>query len=105
MEEHKAGGKPSKCPTCGVCLAKEIVELAPAYMWDCPNCGRENFQRSITTAITDEDRVEMDLDPCETGCWQSYPNIVICRHCDSQYTTRHVGVEEGEQNDDITEDE
>lgn len=99
MDERKEDSKPSRCPTCGVCLANEIVELAPAYMWDCPNCGRENFQRSIMTAITAEDRVEMNLDPDETGCWQSYPNIVICRYCDSKYITRHIRTEEDESSD------
>lgn len=100
MDENKPNGHPNKCPTCGMCTAKDVVELSPAYMWDCPNCGRENFQRAITVAMTEEDRLEMDLSIDEGGCWQSYPNIVICRFCEQQYETQHVTDDEGDEEDE-----
>jgi len=93
-----------RCPTCGLFLIKEIVELSPAYMWDCPNCGRENFQRSITLAMSDEDRLHMGLGPEESGCWQSYPDTVICRFCEQQYKTKHVN-RSREDNDEGEEDD
>jgi len=99
MDTHETS-KPDRCTKCGRCLANEIVELSPAYMWDCPNCGRENFQRSIMTAITAQDRIEMGLEDNQGGCWQSYPNIVVCRHCDSKYTTRHANTEELDEDEE-----
>lgn len=98
--------KPDKCPHCGMWTAKEVVELSPAYMWDCPNCGRENFQRSVLLAMTDEDRLEMDLAPNEVGSWQSYPNIVVCRFCEQQYQTKHISDDgEGDEDDEPSDDE
>ena len=97
--------KPDICPTCGMPAAKEVVILSPAYMWDCPACGRENFQRAITIAITDEDRLHMGLGPCEYGCFQSYPNVVICRHCGQKYKAQHVHDDDediGDEDEDET---
>lgn len=83
-----ADEKPNICPTCGMYTGEEIIELSPAYMWDCPSCGRENFQRSILLAATEEDK-ELGIDPNDYT-WQTYPNVVICRHCEKQFKTRHV---------------
>jgi rubredoxin len=73
-------------------------------MWDCPNCGRENFQRAIILAITEEDREEMGLDSDDGSCWQSYPNVVICQYCKTSYETRHIDDEEYEDEEDEDED-
>jgi ribosomal protein L37AE/L43A len=82
--------QPDRCPCCGLYTVKEIVELSPAYMWDCPNCGRENFQRSITVALTEEDRIHMNLSSEEIGSWQSYPNFITCKFCKQSFKTRHI---------------
>ena len=102
MDEPDNSEKPDKCPACGRFTTKEIIELLPAYMWDCPSCGRENFQRSITLAMTDEDIVELGLNSGESGTWQSYPDVVTCRFCSKQYQTRHINESEDE---DLIEDE
>ena len=106
MGNENGNGQEDKCPACGRYKVKEIVELSPAYMWDCPNCGRENFQRAITVAMTDEDRLEMEVGE-EGGYWQSYPDTVICKHCDMKYDTRHINTIEtmGGGGDDPNEDD
>lgn len=71
------------------------VEMRPAYNWTCPECGRDNFCRSVVAEITPEDCEEMGLDPedgeAETqGRWQTYPNNVVCEHCGVKFPTIHM---------------
>lgn len=40
-------------------MAQELVELHHAWMWDCPECGRENFCRSIKADLTREESIEL----------------------------------------------
>ena len=82
--------KPEICSACGHIISDEIIVLSPAYIWDCPNCGRENFQRSITTLMTEEDHIKMGLDMDEGGYWTTNPSSVVCRWCNKNYKTRHV---------------
>jgi hypothetical protein len=60
-----------------------IVELVPAFMWDCPNCGRENFQRAVSVMVP-PDQLPDHLDP-ESGdgiIATTVPERVTCRHSD-----------------------
>lgn len=86
--------------------AFETLELHPAYVWDCGNCGRENTQRAISYVL--DPRKEEDaeviadmhgpeavsemLDALDDGEEPargvraiSTPNHVVCRHCERQY--------------------
>ena len=78
------------------------VELHLAHMWDCPECGRENFCRSITKEQTpDEKRQTMakhlEIDPMDVtpdmmqGEWTSAPEEVECAHCSSEFKTKDRG--------------
>lgn len=86
------------------------VELLPAYLWDCPACGRENFQRTVTrfldphdeadaeciAALYGEEMLEHARDGHEHGKVgihaQSTPDRVTCRHCDEEFHVARSGV-------------
>lgn len=90
----------------------EILELHPAYVWDCANCGRENFQRAISHALDprkDEDAEAIasfrgqefldgmmeDLDHGESPHYGvqvvGSPRFVICKFCDCQFAASFGG--------------
>lgn len=92
------------------------AELYPAYVWDCPECGRENFQRSISRVLDpddDDDREVIQglygpgaLDEAEGGRRvrsQTTPNSVVCRHCAA--TFRAVNDLDVPDDDDFTGDD
>jgi len=73
------------------------IELHQAWFWDCPNCGDENFCRSVTLELTDEDKEEIaELTrtmPFEhqTGDWISAPSDVTCRSCGKDFEVERDG--------------
>lgn len=42
---------------------QERVEMRPAYNWTCPECGRDNFQRSILAEASEEELREHGVEP------------------------------------------
>jgi hypothetical protein len=73
------------------------VELRPAYVWDCPACGREVFQRGIVPEMAPEEseelRDEFGIQPYEEGDWVLMPEEVTCIHCKRTFPTLHFGEE------------
>lgn len=69
------------------------VELRPAYCWDCPDCGRENFVRGLVPELSSEDLEEMrnehGIEPWDAGDFVAMPEIVKCIHCHIQFETEH----------------
>lgn len=69
------------------------VELRPAYVWDCPECGREVFSRGLVPEMDAEEAVEirgeMGLQPWEEGNFVMMPESVQCPHCKMEHTTVH----------------
>lgn len=67
------------------------VELHPAFVWDCDNCGRENFVRSIVGEFDEETMREMreehGITEYECGEWHTAPRSVKCRYCGSAFAT------------------
>jgi rubredoxin len=65
------------------------IDLHAAWVWDCPECGVENFERSIISALSDEEEEHMHevhgLPPNETGFWQTAPEEVICGECQTEF--------------------
>lgn len=63
------------------------VELHNAYMWDCPHCGSENFQRAISFRPTAEDALEygVDLSDSDECFLMTTPNYVSCRECKQRF--------------------
>lgn len=94
------------CPWCdmGICrhckvklfkakmsMFEESVEIHPAFVWDCPECGRELFGRMIVHELSDEKLAELKEDhgvePWEEGNFVMAPKSVICPHCNLKFTT------------------
>ena len=71
----------------------EKVELIPAFQWDCPECGRENFARGIVLEASSEEvqalREKFGVEPGEEGCFMGQPTEVTCAHCDELFETEH----------------
>lgn len=89
------------------------VELHAAFVWDCDECGRENFERAVEGNLTNEILNAMDADSVaysvaegveETGnsdedgneelnasallcCVVAAPKHVKCKHCDTSFET------------------
>lgn len=76
----------------------ELVELHPAFIWDCPECGREQFERGIVAEFSEEDRdammEEQGLNPGLDGDWMLAPDQVTCNACGAVFKTKHMGEEE-----------
>ena len=70
-------------------MITEIVDVHPAWVWDCPECGIENFARSVVSGMTAEEEEIMrethDLDDSETGFWQTAPLTVECFDCETEF--------------------
>jgi transcription elongation factor Elf1 len=75
---------------------KEIVELRPAVEWTCPECGRDQFERSYTPELEPGDIVDVpdevrdfsiDDDCAELtgGVFVFVPGIVQCDFCGEEY--------------------
>ena len=69
------------------------VILHPAYMFDCDNCGRENFVRAVLPEMSPEDeqrlREDEGVESYEEGHWVTYPDKVECFHCGADFETIH----------------
>ena len=71
-----------------------MVNLRPAYVWDCPECGIENFCRGIVPEMSDEDleelRSEQGIQPWEDGDFVMMPDEVQCEACNRVFTAQHL---------------
>lgn len=67
------------------------VELFPAFMWDCDNCGRENFVRATIPQLSEEERAELkyEYDIDMDGFIMESPKRVICKFCETKFKTFH----------------
>jgi len=92
--------------------------LSPAYVWDCDNCGRENWQRSITNVLDPDDPDDADMirrmtgledheeiDRDENHTIQTAPCEVTCKWCGHTYEVvalgqRDVYGDEDDENDE-----
>jgi len=67
------------------------IELHPAFVWDCDECGRQNFERAIIPPFqskADEERAREMLDiTSEEGFPVIAPFNVSCRRCGTQFET------------------
>jgi len=64
------------------------VELHQAFMWDCPHCGVENFQRGVTIHMTDEELLESGIEASDFESWRTAttaPCKVKCHDCERQF--------------------
>jgi hypothetical protein len=70
-----------------------MVTLNPAYSWDCPECGAENFERGIVPEMSPEElaatKAEMGIEPWDEGSLMMMPTQVTCRGCGVKFATLH----------------
>lgn len=78
----------------------QLVELWAAWCWTCDACGKDNFERSVTAEITEEDaqmyasKYGMEPEEFLNGEWHTKPVSVTCDHCQSQYLVEQINEEE-----------
>ena len=74
------------------------VELIPALLWICPECGAENFERTIVAELSDEQLKEMrdehGIEPWEEGHFLTNPEHVNCKDCQKEFGTINYGDDE-----------
>lgn len=73
---------------------RETAELRPAFAWDCPSCGREQFERAIVPEFTSEELEELRDDhgvqPWEAGQFSMMPANVKCKACGHKFAAKHL---------------
>jgi hypothetical protein len=90
-----------------------IVALSPAYVWDCEECGRENFQRAVSIRLDPEDEGDAatirDMEGLSegepipnglVGCMMTRPSRVTCKHCGKEFKAVDAGSEDMGGEDD-----
>jgi hypothetical protein len=82
---------------------KSKVELIPAFVWDCPECGVEQFERTIRAELSPEDmdylRLQHGVDPLEEGDFLTQPREVQCSACKARFETVVLGVQDSAENE------
>lgn len=70
----------------------ERVELRPAFVWDCPECGREHFARAVVPEMSPEREAEMrneyGIESWVEGDFLLAPDRVTCPHCEIEFETK-----------------
>ncbi len=70
-----------------------VAELHLAFMWDCHNCGRENFVRAMVPTLSDAELAELrdehGIQPWQSGDFTTAPGKVTCAHCAAEFVTDH----------------
>jgi hypothetical protein len=87
------------------------VELHSAYVWDCDECGTENFVRAVTIDLNPDD--EEDAKAIEAlypegvpeGAGvkaMTCPNRVVCKHCKTEFKSEspHQTLEDEDDQDE-----
>lgn len=71
-----------------------MVELRPAYAWDCDECGVENFTRGLIPELSAEDLAELrdehGVQPWDEGAFVAMPETVKCHACGAVFSTQHI---------------
>ncbi|HVL14133.1 MAG TPA: hypothetical protein VM529_16300 [Gemmata sp.] len=84
-----------------------IVNLSPAYVWDCEDCGRENFQRAVSLKLDPRDDGDAEtirrmhglsegepIPPTLGVGMMTRPNRVTCKHCGTEFEAADSGSED-----------
>jgi uncharacterized Zn finger protein len=80
------------------------VELHPAFQWDCDNCGKENFTRSIKWEGSEEDLIKLkerfEIEAWQEGEFRHCPDEVTCSYCGTVFKAKDVSTSyEGESSE------
>lgn len=65
------------------------VEIHPAHVWTCDDCGRDNFCRGVVFEPDAEEMAEMKehFGDYVGGDWMTAPEEVTCCHCGATFET------------------
>lgn len=70
----------------------KTATMFPAFMWDCDECGTENFARSFVPELTESEREEFmhesGIDPDSEGIVLAMPERVTCSRCEITFETK-----------------
>lgn len=90
-----------------------IVNLSPAYVWDCEECGRENFQRAVSVKLDPNDDGDAEtirrihglsegepIPPTLGVGMMTRPSRVTCKHCGAEFEAVDSGAEDFEEGED-----
>ena len=81
-------------------MTRGVAELHPAAVWDCDECGVENYVRQIKHDMSGDDRewvkekfgfTEFELQEKE---FYQMPLVITCRQCGTQFDS--VDIEDAE---------
>lgn len=82
----------------------ERVELRPAFAWDCPECGVEQFHRGVVPEMSPEDEQEareaLGMESWEEGQLMTAPDSVTCSNCGQTFEAFDFGEDEDEDDED-----
>lgn len=72
-------------------MQSQSVELVPAFVWTCPKCGVDKFERAILVELSAEEMEELQeeqgVEPEETGSFLTSPQKVTCDKCKQTFPT------------------
>lgn len=72
-------------------MQSKSVELVPAFVWTCPECGVDKFERAILVELSEEEIEELqqeeDGEPEEAGSFLTSPQSVTCDKCKRTFAT------------------
>ena len=75
-------------------MSQRTVEVALAFVYICPDCGRENFVRSVLHEFTREEQLEYQKElgqTPQTGSWATHPDQVVCENCGADFRAINPG--------------
>ncbi len=82
---------------------KEKVELLPAALWICPECGEDNFERMIRQEMSEEEEsgiLEELNDPDAISAENYlYPIDVKCKNCNEEFKIEKYQCDDCKENE------
>ena len=80
-------------------LPNQKVEMLPAFVWTCPNCGIDKFERAVVPEMSDEEKFKLRLEygvegEDIQGLFMMAPVEVQCPECETEFETMDFGENE-----------
>lgn len=73
----------------------EKVELLPAFLWTCPACGLDNFERTVVVEFSPEEMQELrrlhGIKNWRQGDFLTSPKDVTCFSCKADFEAEDFG--------------
>jgi predicted RNA-binding Zn-ribbon protein involved in translation (DUF1610 family) len=81
---------------------RKPVEVRLAFAFTCPDCGAENFVKSVLHEFTAQEQEELADDLGEkpqTGSWITHPEEVACSSCGAKLHAFNPGEQNSKSNE------